>query len=128
MENKEILEIPLKDLGLDNSLPDPVMYQYYKNLKNRKIIINDQIGADIVEMVMIPLLEMDNDGTERPIEIILNTVGGSLFDGAALCNIIDISLLEMSNTYFFKSLINEGFILRSEFTPKIGIGSSSCSH
>lgn len=75
MENKEILEIPLKDLGLDNSLPDPVMYQYYKNLKNRKIIINDQIGADIVEMVMIPLLDMDNDGTGKPIEIILNTVG-----------------------------------------------------
>ena len=89
MENKEILEIPLKDLGLDNSLPDPVMYQYYKNLKNRKIIINDQIGADIVEMVMIPLLDMDNDGTGKPIEIILNTVGGSLFDGASLCNIID---------------------------------------
>ena len=79
----------LKDLGLDNSLPDPVMYQYYKNLKNRKIIINDQIGADIVEMVMIPLLDMDNDGTGKPIEIILNTVGGSLFDGASLCNIID---------------------------------------
>ena len=30
MENKEILEIPLKDLGLDNSLPDPVMYQYIR--------------------------------------------------------------------------------------------------
>lgn len=89
MKNKETLTIPLSDLGLDNSLPDPVTYQYYKNLKDRKIIINDQIDASIVEMVMIPLLEMDNDGTGRPIEIILNTVGGSLFDGAALCNIID---------------------------------------
>ena len=89
MKNKETLTIPLSDLGLDNSLPDPVTYQYYKNLKDRKIIINDQIDASIVEMVMIPLLEMDNDGTGRPIEIILNTVGGSLFDGATLCNIID---------------------------------------
>lgn len=89
MKNKETLTIPLSDLGLDNSLPDPVTYQYYKNLKDRKIIINDQIDSSIVEMVMIPLLEMDNDGTERPIEIILNTVGGSLFDGATLCNIID---------------------------------------
>ena len=89
MENKEILEIPLKDLGLDNSLPDPVMYQYYKNLKNRKIIINDQIGADIVEMVMIPLLDMDKDGTGKPRERSLNTGGGSLLDGASLCNIID---------------------------------------
>lgn len=73
----------------DSSLPDPVMYQYYKNLKDRRIIINDQIGSDIVEMVMLPLLQMDNDGTGKPIEIVLNTVGGSLFDGAALCNIID---------------------------------------
>ena len=89
MNNKDTLTIPLSDLGLDNSLPDPVTYQYYKNLKDRKIIINDQIDASIVEMVMIPLLEMDNDGTGRPIEIILNTVGGSLFDGATLCNIID---------------------------------------
>ena len=89
MIKKEVLEIPLSDLGLGDSLPDPVTYQYYKNLKDRKIIINDQIGSEVVEMVMIPLLEMDNDGTGIPIEIILNTVGGSLFDGESLCNIID---------------------------------------
>ena len=89
MENKEILEIPLKDLGLANSLPDPVMYQYYKNLKNRKIIIHDQIGADIVEMVMIPLLEMDNDGTGKPIEIIISTVGGEIYSGFNLVDQIE---------------------------------------
>ena len=89
MKNKETLTIPLSDLCQDTSLPDPVTYQYYKNLKDRKIIINEQITSDIVEVVMIPLLQMDNDGTGKPIEIILNTVGGSLFDGATLCNIID---------------------------------------
>ena len=31
MKNNETLTIPLSDLGLDNSLPDPVTYQYYKN-------------------------------------------------------------------------------------------------
>ena len=41
MENKEILEIPLSNLGLDNSLPDPITYQYYKNLKERNC--NDSI-------------------------------------------------------------------------------------
>lgn len=89
MKNKDLLEVPLAELDLDKTLPSPVMYQYYRNLKDRKIIINEQIGSDIVENVMIPLLEMDNDGTGKPIEIILNTIGGSLFDGAALCNIID---------------------------------------
>lgn len=80
MVNKELLEIPLSDLGLNDSLPDPVIYQYYKGLKERKIIINEQISSDIVETVMLPLLEMDNDGTGKPINIILNTIGGSLFD------------------------------------------------
>ena len=77
MEKKELLEVPLSDLlpGGD-ALPDPIRYQYYKNLKDRKIIINDSIDSNIVETVMIPLLEMDNDGTGKPIEIILNTVGG----------------------------------------------------
>ena len=37
MVNKELLEIPLSDLGLNDPLPDPVTYQYYKGLKERKI-------------------------------------------------------------------------------------------
>lgn len=67
----------------------PVMYQYYKGLRERRIIINEQITQNIVETCMLPLLEMDNDGTGKPIEIILGTVGGSTFDGMPLCDIID---------------------------------------
>lgn len=81
----EDIAAALKPTGL----PDIIMYQYYKNLEKRTIIINEQITANIVESVMLPLIEMDNDGTGEPINIILNTVGGSLFDGATLCNIID---------------------------------------
>lgn len=85
----EFLELDLEKLLNGGSLPDPVMYQYYKNLKQRKIVINDAIGAEIVEMVILPLLEMDNDGSGEPIEIVLCTCGGSLFDGMALCDVID---------------------------------------
>nr|DAR13951.1 MAG TPA: Protease subunit of ATP-dependent Clp protease [Caudoviricetes sp.] len=81
----EDIAIALKPTGL----PDIIMYQYYKNLEKRTIIINEQITSNIVESVMLPLLEMDNDGTGEPINIVLNTLGGSLFDGATLCNIID---------------------------------------
>ena len=82
------------EIGLDELLANPTeltpaTYQYYKNLKNRTIIINDQIDSDIVERVMLPLIEMDNDGTGKPITIRLSTVGGSLFDGITLCDIID---------------------------------------
>lgn len=83
------MELDLVTLLEDGNLPDPCIYQYYKNLNNRRIIINDQIDSTLLETVILPLLEMDNDGTGKPIEIILCTVGGSLFDGLTLCNIID---------------------------------------
>ena len=83
------LEIDLGELLSAPTELSPIMYQYYKGLKNRTIIINDQIGSDIVENVMLPLIEMDNDGSGNPITIYLSTVGGSLFDGMPLCDIID---------------------------------------
>ena len=73
----------------EHALPEICTYQYYKCLANRKILINDQIDLTIIETAILPLLEMDNDGTGEPIEIILNTVGGSLFDSISFCDIID---------------------------------------
>lgn len=67
----------------------PIAYQYYKGLQNRRIVFNDEIRSDIVETVILPLLDMDNDGTGEPIEIIICSAGGSVFEGFPLCNIID---------------------------------------
>lgn len=81
----ELLEM----LGTNSCLPNAYDYQYYKGLTNRTILINDVIDDRLVETVMMPLLEMDNDGSGEPINIILNTRGGSLFAGMPLCDIID---------------------------------------
>ena len=81
----ELLEM----LGTSSCLPSAYDYQYYKGLTNRTILINNPIDEGLVETVMIPLLEMDNDGSGEPINIILNTRGGSLFAGMPLCDIID---------------------------------------
>ena len=90
MDNINIsLEDLFDTLKHTSVLPDTGYYQYYKLLKNRTILINEQIDSRLVENAMLPLLEFDNDGTGGPIEIILNTVGGSTFDGMALCDIID---------------------------------------
>ena len=89
MEKKEFLEIPLSDLVGDSSLPDPVTYQYYKNLKNRKIIINEEIGDNLLETAILPFIEMDNDGTGKPIEIIISTVGGEIYSGFTLVDQIE---------------------------------------
>ena len=89
MNKKEFLEIPLSDLVGDSSLPDPVTYQYYKNLKNRKIIINEEIGDNLLETATLPFIEMDNDGTGNPIEIIISTLGGEIYSGFNLVDQIE---------------------------------------
>ena len=89
MNKKEFLEIPLSDLVGDSSLPDPVTYQYYKNLKNRKIIINEEIGDNLLETATLPFIEMDNDGTGKPIEIIISTIGGEIYSGFNLVDQIE---------------------------------------
>ena len=68
---------------------DPTTYQYFKGLQERRIVFNDEVDDRIVESVMLPLMEMDNDGSGKPITIVLNTNGGSLYDGMPLCDIID---------------------------------------
>ena len=63
--------------------------QYEHLLKQRIILFNDVCDANIVEKVIIPLLEMDNDGTGEIIKIYLSTNGGSVYDTLPLCNIIE---------------------------------------
>ena len=70
-------------------LPDVILYQYYKQLKNRKIIINEEIGDNLLETATLPFIEMDNDGTGKPIEIIISTVGGEIYSGFNLVDQIE---------------------------------------
>ena len=88
MPLEELINIIKAEIG-ESSLPDPVMYQYYKQLNNRTIIINEEIADSLVESAIIPLMEMDNDGTGNPIEIILNTCGGEIYNGFNLVDIIE---------------------------------------
>lgn len=69
---------------------EPSVYQYWKGIKEkRRIIVNEQVDENLIESVFIPLMDMDNDGSGEPIEIILCTPGGSVLDGMPLCNLID---------------------------------------
>ena len=87
-----IIELTLEDLLAalqPTGLPDIVLYQYYKNLLNRKIIINEQIGDALMETAILPFIEMDNDGTGKPIEIIISTIGGEIYSGFNLVDQIE---------------------------------------
>lgn len=71
------------------ALPDIPTFQYYKNLDKRIIIINDEIDNTLLESAILPYYEMDIDGSGKPIEIIINTEGGSVYSGFNLIDLIE---------------------------------------
>lgn len=70
-------------------LPDPILYQYYVNMLDRKIVINEQIGDGLLETAILPFIKMDNDGSGNPIEIIITTIGGDIYSGFNLVDQIE---------------------------------------
>lgn len=47
------------------------------------------IADDIVEMAILPFLDMDGDGSGKPIDIIISTPGGDVYSGFALVDAIE---------------------------------------
>lgn len=84
-------ELPIKDLlkQFGGGLPDVVDYQYYVNLQQRKIIVNEAICDTILESAVLPLIKMDNDGSGEPITIILDSPGGDVYRGFNLVDVIE---------------------------------------
>jgi ATP-dependent Clp protease protease subunit len=93
-DTKDTKDIDLGDINLNDLLGhpqdmSPSTYQYYNGIINRRIIFNDEVTDDIMESVVIPLMTMDTDGTGKPIEILINSCGGSVYAGMTLCHVID---------------------------------------
>ena len=89
---------------------DPVMYQYFKRLNDRTIVINEVITESIMETAVLPLLEMDNDESGKEINIILNSRGGEVYNGLCLCDVISklktkTTITIMAYAYSMGSLI-----------------------
>ncbi len=81
--------ISLEELLKPDSLPDIELYRYYEKLQERTIIINEDIDDDLLESAIIPFMDMDNDGSGKPIEIILSTCGGEIYSGFNLVDQIE---------------------------------------
>ena len=88
-KNGATTEEVLEELLMSPTDLSPLMYQYYKGLEKRRIVINDEINMNIIETAIIPLMDFDNDGTNEPIEILLATNGGSVYYGLSLCDAIE---------------------------------------
>lgn len=74
--------------ALPPEAPDPITVQYYEGLANRTFYVTDEISEDTTNLITIPLLAADNDGTLDPITIYINTPGGSVHDGFTLVSAI----------------------------------------
>ena len=66
-------------------------YTFFEHLKNREIIINQQIDDTIVERAIMQIIKWNQEDSNIPIKIYLNTVGGDLFLGMVLCEVIQKS-------------------------------------
>lgn len=75
-------------IGQLQETANPVMYQYFKNLNKRTLLITSEITNEDIECTIMPLLEWDNDGTGKEITIYLSTPGGSVYNGLLICDII----------------------------------------
>lgn len=82
----------LEFLGFANDVStlDPIMYQYFHQLLNKKtVVLNSEIDESVLETVVLPLKDFESSEDDTPIKLILNTPGGSIADGLMLCNVID---------------------------------------
>lgn len=84
------IEIDLDQLATTVAGQDMALFQYYKSrFDNRTLIFNQDVDDEIVERIIIPLKEMENDGTGKSITLIVNTSGGEIYNGMALCRAIE---------------------------------------
>ena len=91
LSEKECAEV-VEKLEIENTLLEEtrIIESIYEQLLDKRIVlINDVISANTIEKVVMPLLNMDNDGTNEKITIYINTNGGSVYDGLVVCDIIE---------------------------------------
>ena len=69
--------------------PDPILYQYFHQLLDKRtVIFNREVNEDVIEMVYLPLKEFEDDESDEPVTLILNSPGGSVSDGFFLAHYI----------------------------------------
>ncbi len=65
---------------------DAILMAY---MDDRVIIIDEEITPKMIRTVVVPLLRLDEDEDESPIDIYVNTIGGDAVTTLAICDAID---------------------------------------
>lgn len=72
-------------------------YVFIENLKDRKLILNEEITDDIVEKIIMQIIKFNKEDKDipiekrKPIKLYINTNGGDIEIGLVLCNVIKSS-------------------------------------
>ena len=68
---------------------NPSTYQYFHQLMDKRtVLFNADVDENIVESVYLPLREFEQDNSDEPVTLILNSSGGSVSDGFFLAHYI----------------------------------------
>ena len=71
----------------DASSLDVCKYQYFHQLLHKRtVIFNSEVEESIIESVYLPLKEFEEDNSNEPVTLILNSMGGSVSDGFFFAN------------------------------------------
>ena len=87
-----------------------VRYQYFENLKRRTIVFNRMVDEDILEYLILPLRQFEEDDSNEPVNLILNTCGGSTMAGLVVLNLID-NYKKPLNIYVYSYAMSMGAII-----------------
>jgi ATP-dependent Clp protease protease subunit len=80
------------------SIPSFTEHVYWESLKERKIILNEEISDAIVERVVMPIIKFNEEDKDipkdqrKPIELYISSYGGSCYDGFSLMSAIESSI------------------------------------
>ena len=97
MNNKDFVELLVSEtIDPSLALPDPTLLQYYDDLKNRVIWINEEIDGDTLDIVSKIIYWNREDRAlpengRKPIRIFFNSPGGSLDVEETVVSMINVS-------------------------------------
>ena len=109
--NGELLEFELLDL------PQFEEYTFWEQAKKRNLIINSIIDDSLVERVIMQIIKINGEDKDlprnkrKPINIFINTCGGAVDVGMALCSTIKTSITPVNGIVLGKAYSMGGLIL-----------------
>lgn len=80
-------DLEFLDIVKEYSELDVVNYEYFnQRFNHRTVLFNKDVDEDIIETVYLPLKEFEEDLSNTPVTLILNSMGGSVADGFFLAH------------------------------------------